>query len=86
MVVWVKTTIEIPDAVLVEAKRLAAARGVTLKSVLEEALRQLLAAEHKPKKPFKLRDGSFGHNGLQPGLRWGDWETVRTLIYEGRGA
>jgi len=80
-----KTTIDIADPLLRKAKRLAARRGVTLKSVIEEALRNALEAELSPQRPFRLRTHTFKGKGLQPGLSWGDWEAIRTLAYEGRG-
>ena len=49
-----KTTVEIPDALLREAKNYAARRGMTLKEVLETGLRQVLESE-RPARPFKDR-------------------------------
>jgi hypothetical protein len=40
-----RTTVELPDHLLVEAKQLAAARRVPLTRVLEESLRAYLAQE-----------------------------------------
>jgi hypothetical protein len=42
-----KTTIEIADSLLDEAKRLAARRGVTLRTVVEEGLRHVVKAERR---------------------------------------
>jgi hypothetical protein len=81
-----KTTIDIADPLLGRAKRLAAARGVTLKAVVEEALRDALDVERPPRRPFRLRTHTFRGKGLQPGLAWGDWAAIRALAYEGRGA
>ena len=78
----VKTTVEIADALLAEAKKYAAARGLTFREVLEMSLRSTLEHRRPPKKPFKLRDGSFKGTGMTPGL---DWPKIRELIYEGRG-
>jgi hypothetical protein len=81
-----KTTIEISDALLEEAKRVARERGTTLRAVLEAALRREVAAPAEPRKKFKLRDGSFrGTPGLQPGIDLSDWSQIRSIIYEGRG-
>jgi hypothetical protein len=44
-----KTTIELPDAVLREAKAAAALRGESLREFFEEALRGHLAAVRVPK-------------------------------------
>jgi Arc/MetJ family transcription regulator len=43
MVSHMKTTVEINDALMLEARRLAEARGETMRSFLEEALRRLIA-------------------------------------------
>jgi Bacterial antitoxin of type II TA system, VapB len=81
-----KTTIEINDALLKRAKQLALERNTTLRTVLEAALRQFLdEAQYRPQKAFKLRKCPIQGRGLQPGLDWHDWDTIRTLIYEGRG-
>ena len=79
-----KTTIEISDALLEEAKRVARQRGTTLRAVLEAALRREVATPAEPRKKFKLRDGSFkGGSGLQPGIDLSDWSQIRRIIYEG---
>ncbi len=42
MVCHMKTTVDVADALLIEAKRVAAREGTTLRCVLEEALRREL--------------------------------------------
>lgn len=84
MVTHMKTTIDIADALLLEAKRLAAERGTTLRAVVEEGLDRVVEA-HRRQPRFSLRDASFGGRGLQEGVREGDWQAIRTLVYEGRG-
>lgn len=79
-----KTTIEISDPLFNEAKRHAAREGTTVRALVEAGLRRVLS-ESRPKQPFKLRDGRVNGNGLQPGIREGDWEQIRDIIYEGRG-
>lgn len=80
-----KTTVDIADRLLREAKREAARRGTTLKEVVETALREHLG-QATTRTPFVLRDASVKGRGLQPGIEEGDWEAIRGLIYEGRGA
>lgn len=46
-----KTTIEIDDRLLARAKRHAAARGVTLRTVVEEALRARLMPRPEARTP-----------------------------------
>lgn len=82
-----KTTVEISDSLLDEVRRLAARRGLTVRQVVEESLRQLVSsAGQRQRAGFKLRDASFKGQGLQEGVAEGDWRQVRDLAYEGRGA
>jgi Arc/MetJ family transcription regulator len=80
-----KTTVEISDALMAQARRLARERRTTLRAVLESALRRELEAVSTPRRKFKLRDGSFKGEGLEPGIDLSDWSQIRRLIYEGRG-
>lgn len=79
-----KTTIEISTPVLEEAKRVAKREGVTLRVLVEEGLRSVVS-ERSRRKPFKLKDASVRGRGVEKGLTEGDWNTIRDLIYEGRG-
>jgi len=81
-----KTTIDIADALLVRAKRLAAQRETTLKQVIEDALREELRKGGRSRPRPRLVTHSVRGRGLQPGLSWDDWQTLRDLAYEGRGA
>jgi Arc/MetJ family transcription regulator len=81
-----KTTVEIQDGLLARARRHAAARGETLRAVLEAALRRLLEEDERPRaKPFRLRDKAYGGRGLRKGIAEGDWRAIRERAYEGRG-
>jgi len=79
-----KTTIEISDSLLRDARKIAAREGITLRMLVERGLRHALA-EAKQSKPFKLRDASFGGDGLQAEFRNASWDELRGRIYEGRG-
>lgn len=79
-----KTTIEIASPLLKEAKQLAARDQTTLRALVEEGLR-LIVEQRMERRPFELRDASFGGEGLQAGVEEGSWEAVRDLIYDGRG-
>jgi hypothetical protein len=80
-----KTTIELPDALFAQARRYADARSMTMKSLIEQGLRKIMA-EKKAEPKFKLRDGSVNGNGLTPEFQNATWEQIRDAIYEGRGA
>lgn len=79
-----KTTIEISDSLLEEAKKLAAKEGTTVRAFVEQGLRRVLS-ERKRRGVFRLRKASFKGNGLQPGVASESWDRIRDAIYEGRG-
>lgn len=80
-----KTTVEITDALLDAARKAADKEGTTVRALIEEGLRVVLKSR-RPSAPFRLRDGSVKGRGLQPGIREGDWEQIRDLIYDGHGS
>jgi hypothetical protein len=79
-----KTTVEIPNALLAEARRVASREGTTVRALVEEGLRRVLA-DRRQAGPFRLRKASFKGHGLQPGLANASWDAIRDLAYEGRG-
>jgi enoyl-CoA hydratase/carnithine racemase len=79
----VKTTVEITDALLEEAKRVASRESSTLRELIEEGLRRSLE-QRRAKKGFRLRRASFRGKGLQPGVST-NWDLLREIAYEGRG-
>jgi hypothetical protein len=81
-----KTTLEVSDSLLQEARKLAARERTTLRALVEQGLRHVVRESRIKKQPFKLRDASFGGRGLRPELRNASWEQIRDLIYEDRGA
>ncbi|MEO7404551.1 MAG: type II toxin-antitoxin system VapB family antitoxin [Burkholderiales bacterium] len=80
-----KTTIEIADALLTEAKRIAHREGTTVKALVEQGLRRELS-EHRRRVGFRLRRATVKGNGLQPGASGRSWSDLRDLAYEDRGA
>lgn len=85
MVVLVKTTIEIDDTLLEQAKRIAVRDRTTMRALVEHGLRRELAARKRSKR-FRLRKASFKGRGLQPAARGLSWERLRDATYRGRGA
>jgi hypothetical protein len=79
-----KTTVEIPDSLLAEARRLAAREGTTVRALIEQGLRQVLA-ERKRSGGFRVRKATFKGTGLQSGVAGASWERIREMAYEGRG-
>jgi len=80
----VKTTIEISDPLLRQARKLAASEGITLRTLVERGLRRVVS-ETKPATQFKLRKASVEGKGLQADRRAASWDGLRDLAYEGRG-
>jgi hypothetical protein len=75
-----KTTVEISDTLLREARKFAAHEGTTLRAVIERGLRHAIQ-QTSPRKPFKLRRASFAGSGRQAGFTDADWDHVRDAIY-----
>ena len=80
-----KTTIEISEPLLREAKRVAARDGTTLRALIEQGLRHELSHRRTPTS-FRLRKASYKGRGLQPGVVGLTWDQIRDLAYSGRGA
>ena len=80
-----KTTIDIADALLGQAREAAARDGTTVRALVEEGLRDVLARRRARRGTFVLRDASFAGHGLQPGVDLADWGAVAAQVYGGRG-
>jgi hypothetical protein len=80
-----KTTVDIPDSLLEEAKKLASREGTTVRALVEEGLRRILT-ERKRAGDFRLRRATFKGSGLQPQVEGAPWERIRDMAYEDRGA
>ena len=80
-----KTTLDIADALFDEAKRIAARDGETLRSLVEQGLRKVLAERQAKAKPFKMKDASFRGDGWTPEFENASWTEILEASYEGRG-
>lgn len=80
-----KTTVNISDSLLEEARKIAIRDKTTVRDLIERGLRKILA-ERKGARDFRLRKATFKGNGLQPVVADANWERIRDLIYEGHGA
>jgi hypothetical protein len=77
-----KTTVEISDALLSEARTVAAREKTTLRALLDEGLR--LALRQRRRRRFTLRRVTFAGEGLRPELRDASWDRIRELAYDTR--
>ena len=80
-----KTTVEISDTLLDEARKLASQEGTTLRALIEQGLRRVLTERRRQLAVFRLRKASFKGTGLQPDVAGAAWERIREMVYEDRG-
>lgn len=79
MVIWVKTTIDIADGLLTEAKVRARRDGTTLRALVERGLSAVLKeSPASARPPFEPVTGRLEP---QPGVDPHDWEAIRDSIY-----
>jgi predicted transcriptional regulator len=83
MVDHMKTTVELPDELLIEVQQIARAERTTMKSLLEEGLRAVIA-RRRGAQAFALRDASVDGRGLRPEVTEGGWAKIRELSYGDR--
>lgn len=85
MVTHMKTTVDIADDLLLRAKQEAEASHTTLRSLIEEGLREILgrksAAKRQPVKPVTFRG-----KGLQREFSGKGWDAIRDAIYGNKGS
>ena len=72
-----KTTVEIPDALLIAAKKKAAEERLTLKILIERGLRQQLAGRRPRPAQARAIDWVTVPGGLPPGLDLCDRAAMR---------
>ncbi len=62
-----KTTIDISDALLIEARKVATRDDTTVRALVEQGLREVLSAR-RGRQRFKLKLVTATGSGLQPGV------------------
>ncbi|WP_232303975.1 type II toxin-antitoxin system VapB family antitoxin [Pseudofrankia sp. DC12] len=78
-----KTTVDLPDALVREAQDVARAEGTTLRALLEDGLRAVLARRRSATR-FELPDASVGGKGVRPELRGAGWDDLLAASYGDR--
>jgi hypothetical protein len=76
-----KTTVELSDALLDEARKVAAREGITVRTLIEQGLRHALG-QRRQQRRFQLRKATFKGRGLSATARGASWEQIRELSYE----
>ncbi|NBC47575.1 MAG: type II toxin-antitoxin system VapB family antitoxin [Gammaproteobacteria bacterium] len=80
-----KTTIELSDALIEQARRVAHREGATLRALVEEGLQRSLKARRQA-AGRQLDFPSYGGGGLTDELQGAPWSRIRDEIYRERGA
>ncbi len=80
-----KTTIELPDELLEQVRRVARKEGATLRGLVEEGLQRSLEARRRRARRH-LDFPSYGGSGLTTEFQGAPWSRVRDEIYRGHGA
>lgn len=78
-----KTTVEIPDALLERARLQARRTGRPVRALIEEGLRLVLQAG-SAKIDYQLPDRSVGTPGGPNPLEAMSWQDLRDEVYAGR--
>lgn len=77
-----RTTIRLDDDLLVEVKQIAARSDKTLTSVIEDALREMLARKRKANERTPITLTTVSGEGLQPGVDLDDSAALLSLMEE----
>jgi len=75
-----RTTIRFDDQLLVQAKKLAAERGVTLTALLEDSLRETLSRRKPAPGRSKVRLTTAGSGGVMPHVDLDDSAALLELM------
>jgi hypothetical protein len=76
----VRTTVNIDDDLLAEAKVVAARTSRSLGSVVEDALREMLRRVADESRTSEFRLPTHGAGGLRPGVDLDDKESLAELL------
>ena len=80
-----KTTIELPDDLLRQVRRVAQQEGATLRALVEEGLQRSLEARRQA-RCHQLDFPSYGGSGLTDEFQSASWSRIRDEIYREHGA
>lgn len=75
-----RTTVRLDDELLAEAKQLAARTRRSLNSVVEDALREMLARRRQRERRRPVSLTTVGGNGLRPGVDLDDTTALYDLM------
>jgi hypothetical protein len=81
MLTLMQISIDLPSELLREARRLAREEGSTMRALLEERLREVLARHRRQAGGFVLRDASVPGDGLSAEFADSGWAQIRETGY-----
>ena len=85
MLLCMRTTIQLDDQLLTEAKEWAVSSGRTLKAVIEDALREALARRNAPQLSPHVHLETFRGQGVLPGVDLDDSASLLDLMERDHG-
>ena len=85
MLLCMRTTIQLDDQLLLEAKQYAAQTGRTLKAVIEDALREALARTEVTRPQTRVPLKTFKGRGVQSGVDLDDTSSLLDLMERDSG-
>ena len=80
-----KTTIELPDELIGQVRRVAQQEGTTLRALVEEGLQRSLEACRQAVRR-RLDFPTYGGSGVTHEFQGASWSRIREEIYRERGA
>ena len=75
-----RTTINLPDELLAQIKKLAATSRTTITALIEEALREALARRRRTRRHERVTLRTYGKQGLLPGVDIDDTASMLDLM------
>jgi hypothetical protein len=75
-----RTTINLPDELLAQIKKLAATSNSTITALIEDALREALARRRRTRRHGRVTLRTYGKQGLLPGVDIDDTASTLDLM------
>jgi hypothetical protein len=75
-----RTTINLPDDLILQAKKAALESDTTLTEIIENALREALAGRRRKKASRQIKIIPSGSGGLQPGVDLDDTSALLDIM------
>jgi hypothetical protein len=77
----IKTSVEISTSLFTQVQRLSKAESTTMRQLIEEGLRKVIADRKSRGAAFVLPDASVGGKGLSPEFQTAGWDAIRDAAY-----